>query len=84
MVHGRCRGGELARAHQPATHGPGAERRPGPERLGRAFDELIDRIPANRLPKVGGTDATIVITIDLDTLTGKLQKARRGVQARRP
>ncbi len=61
--------------HQAATHGPGVQRRPGPERMGRAFAELIERIPANRLPKVGGTDATIVVTIDLDTLTGKLHKA---------
>jgi len=51
------------------------ERRPGAERMGRAFAELIERIPAKRLPKVGGLDATIVVTIDLDTLTGKLQKA---------
>ncbi len=61
--------------HQAATHGPGVQRRPGPERMGRAFAELIERIPAKRLPKVGGTDATIVVTIDLDTLTGKLHKA---------
>jgi hypothetical protein len=62
--------------HQTATHGPGAgvQRRPGPERLGRAFVELIERITAQHLPKVGGTDATIVVTIDLDTLTGKLAK----------
>ena len=43
--------------------------------MGRAFAELIERISAKDLPKVGGTDATIVVTIDLDTLTGKLQKA---------
>ncbi|GAA4736794.1 HNH endonuclease signature motif containing protein [Nocardioides endophyticus] len=63
--------------HQAATHGAGAgvERRPGPERLGRALAELIERITAKHLPKVGGTDATIVVTIDLDTLTGKLAKA---------
>ena len=61
--------------HVAATQGAGVERRPGPERMGRAFAELIERIPAKRLPKVGGLDATIVVTIDLDTLTGKLQKA---------
>jgi hypothetical protein len=61
--------------HQAATHGAGVQRRPGPERMGRAFAELIERIPAKRLPKVGGLDATIVVTIDLDTLTGKLHKA---------
>jgi Domain of unknown function (DUF222) len=61
--------------HQAATHGAGVQRRPGPERMGRAFAELIERIPAKRLPKVGGLDATIVVKIDLDTLTGKLHKA---------
>jgi hypothetical protein len=61
--------------HRAATEGAGVQRRPGPERMGRAFAELIERITANKLPKVGGTDATIVVTIDLDTLTGKLQKA---------
>ena len=61
--------------HQAATQGAGVERRPGPERMGRAFAELIERIPAKRLPKVGGLDATVVVKIDLDTLTGRLQKA---------
>ena len=61
--------------HDAATQGAGVQRRPGPERMGRAFAELIERIPAKRLPKVGGTDATIVVQIDLDTLTGRLHKA---------
>jgi hypothetical protein len=43
--------------------------------MGRAFAELIERISAKDLPKVGGTDATVVVTIDLDTLTGRLEKA---------
>jgi hypothetical protein len=60
--------------HVAATQGAGVERRPGPERMGRALCELIERITAEHLPKVGGTDATIVVTIDLDTLTGKAQK----------
>ena len=61
--------------HQAATHGPGLERGPGPERMGLALAELIERISTKDLPKVGGTDATIVVTIDLDTLTGRLRKA---------
>jgi hypothetical protein len=61
--------------HVAATEGAGVERRPGPERMGRAFGELIERIAATHLPKVGGTDATIVVTIDLDTLTGRAEKA---------
>src|SRR6478735_934013 len=61
--------------HLAATQGAGVERRPGPERMGNAFIELIERIGAKDLPKVGGRDATIVVTIDLDTLLGRLQKA---------
>ena len=61
--------------HVAATQGAGVERRPGPERMGRAFAELIERIPAKRLPKVGGLDATVVVRIDLDTLMGRLRKA---------
>ena len=61
--------------HVAATHGPGVERRPGPERMGRAFMELIGRVSAKDLPQVGGTDATIVVTMDLDTLLGRLQRA---------
>jgi hypothetical protein len=61
--------------HVAATQGPGIQRRPGPERMGHAFAELIERITAKHLPKVGGTDATIVVTIDVDTLTGKAEKA---------
>jgi hypothetical protein len=61
--------------HVAATQGAGVERRPGPERMGRAFCELIERITAKNLPKVGGTDATIVVTIDRDTLTGKAERA---------
>jgi len=61
--------------HVAATQGAGVRRRPGPERMGRAFAELIERIPAKRLPKVGGLDATVVVKIDLDTLMGRLRKA---------
>ncbi|MEI5675649.1 MULTISPECIES: HNH endonuclease signature motif containing protein [unclassified Nocardioides] len=46
----------------------GEVRRPGPERMGRAFVELLDRIPTNTLPKAGGVNATIVVTISLDEL----------------
>src|SRR6478609_7111150 len=61
--------------HRAATEGAGVERRPGPERMGRAFMELVERIAAKDLPKVGGRDATIIVTIDLDTLLGRLHKA---------
>src|SRR3954469_14314627 len=56
--------------HQTATHGQGVERRPGPERLGRAFCELLERYPTDQLPKAGGVNAKIVVTLDHDTLLG--------------
>ncbi|GAB6984521.1 HNH endonuclease [Nocardioides pyridinolyticus] len=61
--------------HRAAAEGPGPERRPTPEALGQAFRELIERYPTDRLPKTGGVNATVVVTIDLDVLTGRLGKA---------
>jgi len=58
--------------HRAATDGGLGERRPGPERMGRAFSEWIERYPTNRLPHAGGVSATVVVTIPLDTLTGGL------------
>ena len=58
-----------ATEHQAVTH------QPGPHKLGHAFGELIERVTADQLPRAGGTDATIVVKIDLDTLTGRLAKA---------
>ncbi|WP_435741381.1 DUF222 domain-containing protein [Nocardioides sp. SYSU DS0663] len=63
--------------HLTATDGAGAyERRPSPERLGSAFVELIERFPVDRLPDLGGTNATVVVTMDLDTLLGGLKHAQ--------
>ncbi|QWF24532.1 HNH endonuclease [Nocardioides sp. LMS-CY] len=61
--------------HLAATQGPGVERRPGPEALGRALCELIERYPVDRLPATGGVNATVVVVIGEDTLTGRLEKA---------
>ncbi|HEY1117624.1 MAG TPA: DUF222 domain-containing protein [Acidimicrobiales bacterium] len=61
--------------HQRATEGAGVVRRPTPEAMGRAFAELIERYPVDRLPKTGGVNATVVVTIDLDVLTGRLELA---------
>jgi hypothetical protein len=62
--------------HQAATHGPLGERKPGPERLGRAFTELVHRYPTTQLPKAGGVNATVVVTMTLDALLGGLQAAQ--------
>ena len=43
------------------------------ERRGHALVELIDRIPLTALPRTGGCDPTIVVTMGLDTLLGELK-----------
>ncbi len=44
------------------------EKRPYPQLLGRAFCELLERYPADRLPHAGGNNATILVTIDYEFL----------------
>ncbi|MEJ7833439.1 MAG: DUF222 domain-containing protein [Nocardioides sp.] len=62
--------------HQAATDGqapvPG---RPSAQRLGRAFCEYVERYPTHSLPKAGGVNATVVVTMTLDSLLGGLQAA---------
>src|SRR6478735_3583790 len=53
----------------------GAERLPTPEAMGRAFGELILRIPARSLPESGGLPATLLVLIDEDSLMGRVEKA---------
>ncbi len=59
-----------------AASGPLGDRKPGPERMGRAFTELIHRYPVKDLPKAGGVNATVVVTMTLDALLGGLTAAR--------
>src|SRR4051794_27393021 len=66
----------LAAPRHRAASGPLGERRPTPERLGQAFTELIQRYPATELPKAGGLNATVVVTMTLETLTGGLKAAQ--------
>ena len=49
--------------------------RPTPERMGRAFVELLERYPTEKLPKPGGLNATVVVTLSYETLIGQLEKA---------
>ncbi len=39
-----------------------------PQRMGRAFAHLIERLPIDKLPTTGGTPAVITVNIDLDDL----------------
>ena len=48
---------------------------PGPQLRGEAFCQLLERYPAGRLPATGGVNATVVVTIPLDTLLGGLRAA---------
>jgi hypothetical protein len=45
------------------------------ELLGRAFVEMIERYPADRIPQSGGLNATVLVTIPVDTLLGGLESA---------
>lgn len=68
--------------HRAATDGSLGERRPGPERMGRALCEYIERYPVDRLPDAGGLAATVVVTMTLETLMGGLKATQRDTGAR--
>ncbi len=43
--------------------------------LGRAFAELVEHLPVDRLPQAGGAAATVVVTIGLESLRSALAAA---------
>ncbi len=49
--------------------------KPTAEVLGQAFCEYIERYPADKLPTAGGINATVVVTMTLETLEGGLAPA---------
>ncbi|MDN4163135.1 HNH endonuclease signature motif containing protein [Nocardioides abyssi] len=51
------------------------ERRPSPERMGDAFCELLERLPADKLPKLGGLNASVVVLIDYSDLHSDIGRA---------
>ncbi len=51
------------------------ERRPSPERMGDAFCELIEHLPADKLPQLGGLNASIVVLIDYTDLKSETGRA---------
>jgi len=63
--------------HQRAVHGAGGydHTRPSPERMGQALCEYVERYPAEGLPESGGINATVVVTMTLETLRGGLAAA---------
>jgi hypothetical protein len=44
--------------------------------MGQAFIEYVTGYPADRLPDAGGMNATVVVTMDADTLMGGLKAAQ--------
>lgn len=63
------------RRDRPRTGASEAAGSSGPERLGRAFGEYVERYPRDRVPDAGGLCATAVVTMTLETLTGGLAAA---------
>ena len=49
--------------------------KPTAEMLGQAFCEYVERFPADKLPAAGGINATVVVTMTLETLQGGLTPA---------
>jgi hypothetical protein len=45
------------------------------QRLGRALMELVEHLPADRLPQAGGVNATVVVSMQLRDLLGGLGSA---------
>jgi hypothetical protein len=85
MVHGRfslpeLHGAMLGKALQALTWAkqePAQVRqvRSTPQSNGQAFTELLERLSEKDLPSVGGTGATVVVTMTLQTLMGGLRAA---------
>ncbi|GAB3664998.1 hypothetical protein GCM10027596_30390 [Nocardioides korecus] len=59
----------------PPSNAADVESQPLPVRLGIAFTDLIERIPATALPTSGGVGATVVVTMTLDQLLARLDTA---------
>ncbi|MDR6176098.1 hypothetical protein QE364_001955 [Nocardioides zeae] len=49
--------------------------RPTPERYGQAFQRLLEMLDQKDLPATGGTGATVVVTMTLESLLGGLASA---------
>ncbi len=79
--HGQCHGrftlpsavGAMLKQAVLAINSPQHRHHTGtPTGLGHAFSEYVTRYPVDRLPKAGGVDATVVVTMTLDQLEGRL------------
>ncbi|MBM7506591.1 hypothetical protein JOE61_000405 [Nocardioides salarius] len=62
-------------AQEEQSEAPVPVRRPTAQRLGAAFVELVERLDPHDLPKAGGVNATVVVTMSLDSLKDGLVAA---------
>ncbi|GAB2627648.1 hypothetical protein GCM10027270_13720 [Nocardioides ginkgobilobae] len=83
LVHGRftipeLHGAMLDKALQALTwadHDPARRDLTTPQQAGYAFCDLLERVSDKDVPTVGGTGATVVVTMTLETLQGGLASA---------
>jgi hypothetical protein len=69
--------GYAAPKHRAAVDGQAPEPGlPSAQKMGQAFCDYITGYPADHLPHAGGVSATVVVTMDLDTLLGGLKAAQ--------
>ncbi len=80
--HGLCHGrftvpsvvGAMLKQGVLAINSPKHRRHSGtPKGMGHAFCEYVTRYPLDRLPHAGGVDATVVVTMTLEQLEGRLE-----------
>jgi hypothetical protein len=63
--------------HRASVEGQAPEPgRPTAQKMGEAFCEYISRYPTDQLPHAGGVNATVVVTMPLETLMGGLAAAQ--------
>ncbi len=68
---------KAAPKHQAAVNGQAPEPGvPTAHKMGLAFQEYIETYPADALPKAGGVNATVVVTMTLEALLGGLKAAQ--------
>ena len=68
---------KAAPKHRTAVDGHAPEPgQPTAHRMGLAFQEYLETYPADALPKAGGVNATVVVTMTLETLLGGLKAAQ--------
>ncbi|CAN5489335.1 hypothetical protein BH09ACT12_BH09ACT12_13070 [soil metagenome] len=63
--------------HVRATEGAGTYDKPTPRKVGQAFMDYIEGYPLDRLPKMGGTAAVIIVTAEADIFTQGAHTAGR-------